>query len=202
MMIDPKRNVNGDKRRRESGTWTGVTGVSRERARRVLHNSIRYPRVPHPIPVQSSPRRRPHTPDRPRIHPPLSHSLSHPLPGQLEPRSGLTFGMTTPTSSATTPSPTMAYLHTTPISLVATIDSGDNDATEREARQQAIRKFLARAEISKVNLILLCLGVLVRVEYSTMIRVFWHVWPVEGTDFFSLFTQCPSTPHRRSPIRL
>jgi hypothetical protein len=63
--------------------------------------------------------------------------------------------MTTPTSSATTPSPTMAYLHTTPVSLVATIDSADNDATEREARQQAIRNFLARAEISKVSLILL-----------------------------------------------
>jgi len=48
----------------------------------------------------------------------------------------------------------MAYLHTTPVSLVATLDSGDNDATEREARQQAIRKFLARAEISKVSLTL------------------------------------------------
>jgi len=45
----------------------------------------------------------------------------------------------------------MTYLHTTPVSLAATIDSGDNDATEREARQQAIRKFLARAEISKVS---------------------------------------------------
>ena len=66
--------------------------------------------------------------------------------------------MTTPTSSATTPSPTMGYLHTSPLSLAATIDSGDNDAIEREARQQAIRKFLARAEISKVSLILLCLG--------------------------------------------
>ena len=64
----------------------------------------------------------------------------------------------TTTSSATTPSPTMAFLHTTPISLAAAIDSGDSDAAEREARQQAIRKFLARAEISKVSLILVCLG--------------------------------------------
>ena len=132
----------------------------RERARRVLHNSIRYPRVPHSTP--STPRldvaRTP--PDRPRLHPLLIHSLPHPLPGQLEPRLGLTCGMTTSTSSATTPSPTMAYLHTTPVSLVATLDSGDDDATEREARQQAIRKFLARAEISKVSLVLLYLGVL------------------------------------------
>lgn len=153
-------NLNGDKPRRESGTWTGVTGVGRERARRVLHNSIRYPRVPHSTP--STPRldvaRTP--PDRPRIHPLLIHSLPRPLPGQLEPGLGLTCAMTTPTSSATTPSPTMAYLHTTPVSLVATLDSGDNDATEREARQQAIRKFLARAEISKVSLVLLCLGFL------------------------------------------
>jgi hypothetical protein len=107
--------------------------------------------------------------------------------------------MTTPTSSATTPSPTMAYLHTTPVSLVATIDSGDNDATEREARQQAIRKFLARAEISKVSLLLLCLGVLLRVEYSTMIRVLWHVWLIGGTDVLFIYTKFldfpPCAPH-------
>jgi hypothetical protein len=45
----------------------------------------------------------------------------------------------------------MAFLRTSPVSLVATIGSTDIDATEREARQQAIQKFLARAEISKVN---------------------------------------------------
>jgi hypothetical protein len=153
-----RRKLNGDKPRRESGTWTGVTGVSRERARRVLHNSIRYPRVPHSTPVHSSPRRRPHPP-RPTPHTSTPHPLPFPSsPGRPEPRLGPTCAMTTPTSSATTPSPTMAFLHTTPVSLVATIDSGDNDATEREARQQAIRKFLARAEISKVSLILLSLG--------------------------------------------
>jgi hypothetical protein len=59
----------------------------------------------------------------------------------------------------------MAFLHTTPVSLVATIGPGDIDATEREARQQAIRRFLARAEISKVSSILLCLGGMVRVEF-------------------------------------
>lgn len=80
----------------------------------------------------------------------------------------------------------MAYLHTTPLSLAATIDSGDIDATEREARQQAIRKFLARAEISKVSLILLCLRVMVRVVYSTMIRVLWHV-RLLGARFFFLY---------------
>src|SRR5713226_4592605 len=71
-MIDPKRKLNGDKppERRESGTWTGV---SRKRARRVLHNSIRYPRVPHPSPVltlSSTP------PPRPTPH----TSTPHPLP--------------------------------------------------------------------------------------------------------------------------
>ncbi|KAN0120788.1 hypothetical protein V8E52_004057 [Russula decolorans] len=56
----------------------------------------------------------------------------------------------------------MAYLHTTPVSLVSTIDSGDNDATERETRQQAIRKFLARAEISKLTR-----GLRARLSYAT-----------------------------------
>lgn len=60
--------------------------------------------------------------------------------------------MTAPTSSATTPSPPIAFLHPSPVSLVAAIDSGNVDAIEREARQQAIQKFLARAEISKVSL--------------------------------------------------
>jgi hypothetical protein len=60
--------------------------------------------------------------------------------------------MTTPTSSTTTASPPMAFLHTPPVSLVATIGPTDIDATEREARQQAIQKFLARAEISRVSI--------------------------------------------------
>lgn len=88
----------------------------------------------------------------------------------------------------------MAFLHTTPVSLVAAIDSGDNDAAEREARQQAIRKFMARAEISKVSLTLLYLRVLVRVEYSTMIRELWHIWSIEGTDFFFIYTKSPDFP--------
>jgi len=51
----------------------------------------------------------------------------------------------------------MAYLHPSPLSLVTTIGPGNIDATEREARSQAIQKFLARAEISKVSIALLCL---------------------------------------------
>jgi hypothetical protein len=58
----------------------------------------------------------------------------------------------------------MAYLHTSPLSLVATIGSGNIDATEREVRQQAIHKFLARAEISKVSIALLLLLSMGRVE--------------------------------------
>jgi len=64
----------------------------------------------------------------------------------------------------------MALLHTTPVPLVATIGSGDVDATEREARKQAVQKFLARAEISKVSLTLLCRGYGTR-RVSIMIRV-------------------------------
>ncbi|KAH9953876.1 hypothetical protein BC827DRAFT_1273093 [Russula dissimulans] len=70
--------------------------------------------------------------------------------------------MTTPTSSATTPSPQMALLHTTPVPLVATINSGNVDATEREARKQAVQKFLARAEISKLTR-----GLRARLSYAT-----------------------------------
>lgn len=77
-MIDPKRKLNGDKLRRQSGTWSGVTGVSRERARRVLHNSIRYPRVPHPSPhldVARTPQTDPYT------------STPQPLPFLFSPQS-------------------------------------------------------------------------------------------------------------------
>ncbi|KAI9509834.1 hypothetical protein F5148DRAFT_695498 [Russula earlei] len=70
--------------------------------------------------------------------------------------------MTTPTSSATTPSPQMAVLHTTPVSMVAALSSGDVDATEREARKQAVQKFLARAEISKLTR-----GLRARLSYAT-----------------------------------
>lgn len=90
--------------------------------------------------------------------------------------------MTTTTSSATTPSPPMAFLHTTPVSLVATIGSGDIDATEREARQQAIRRFLARAEISKVSLILLCLAVWYASTFCDDPRIIARIAP-RGHDF-------------------
>ena len=45
----------------------------------------------------------------------------------------------------------MVFLHANPVSVVAVMSSGEIDATEREARQRAIQKFLARAEISKVS---------------------------------------------------
>jgi len=64
--------------------------------------------------------------------------------------------MATSILSTTTPSLTMAFFHTTPVSLVATLGSSDIDTTEHKDRQQAIWKFLAHAEISKMSLILLC----------------------------------------------
>jgi hypothetical protein len=59
----------------------------------------------------------------------------------------------------------MAFLHTPPISLVATLGSGDMDAKDRDARQAAIQKFLARAEVSKVSLTHLLAGGTIRVEF-------------------------------------
>ncbi|KAH9052883.1 hypothetical protein EDB83DRAFT_1176570 [Lactarius deliciosus] len=70
--------------------------------------------------------------------------------------------MTTPTSTATTPSPPMAFLHANPVSVVAAMGSAEIDATERDARQRAIQKFLARAEISKLTR-----GLRARLSYAT-----------------------------------
>jgi hypothetical protein len=147
----------------------------RREARRVLHNSIRYPRVPHPSPgsLTLNVARTPQAYSAP-IHPPTTPTfLFISSPGHFEPLLGLMYAMTS-TSTSSTPSPQMAFLHTTPVSLVA-IGSGDTGATEREARQQAIRKFLARAEISKVSLLLLLPGGYGTRRVSAMIRVSWHV---------------------------
>lgn len=58
--------------------------------------------------------------------------------------------MATPASSATSPSPPMAYLsHTPPIPQATT--SAAADVHERDQRQKAVQKFLARAEISMVS---------------------------------------------------
>jgi hypothetical protein len=69
----------------------------------------------------------------------------------------------------------MAFLHTPPVSLVATVGSGDIDVADREARQRAIQKFLARAEISKVSVILRWVLSMERVQSPVMIRVSSHV---------------------------
>ena len=63
----------------------------------------------------------------------------------------------------------MAFLHANPVSVIAAMGSSEIDATEREARQRAIQKFLARAEISKVSQTLASSGT-IRVEESGMIR--------------------------------
>lgn len=86
--------------------------------------------------------------------------------------------MTTPTSTATTPSPPMAFLHANPVSVVAAMGPIDIDATDREARQRAIQKFLARAEISKVSYTLA--PCTIRVEDSAMIRLVSCAGPYEG----------------------
>ncbi|TFK40440.1 hypothetical protein BDQ12DRAFT_697788 [Crucibulum laeve] len=58
--------------------------------------------------------------------------------------------MATPSSSATSPSPPMAYLSHAPGPLQQP-PSTQNDAHEREHRKKAVQKFLARAEISMVT---------------------------------------------------
>ncbi|PFH48776.1 hypothetical protein AMATHDRAFT_149124 [Amanita thiersii Skay4041] len=58
--------------------------------------------------------------------------------------------MATPSSSATSPSPPMAYLTHTPTPLHLST-SAPPDALEREHRKKAVQKFLARAEISMVT---------------------------------------------------
>ena len=58
--------------------------------------------------------------------------------------------MATPSSSATSPSPPMAYLHHIPGAQQA-LHSGVPDTLERDQRKQAIDKFLARAEIAMVS---------------------------------------------------
>ena len=87
--------------------------------------------------------------------------------------------MTTPSSSMTTPSPPMAFLHANPVSVVAAMASNEIDATEREARQRAIQKFLARAEISMVSQTL-APSDMIRVEGSAMIRLISRAVPYEG----------------------
>ncbi|KAI0267644.1 hypothetical protein BC834DRAFT_968586 [Gloeopeniophorella convolvens] len=70
--------------------------------------------------------------------------------------------MTTPASSATTPSPPMAFLQANPVSLMTGSTVSDIGANEREERQRAIQKFLARAEISKLTR-----GLRARLSYAT-----------------------------------
>ncbi|RDB26379.1 hypothetical protein Hypma_006752 [Hypsizygus marmoreus] len=58
--------------------------------------------------------------------------------------------MATPSSSATSPSPPMTYLQHPPAPSQPTT-SASADPLEREQRQKAVQKFLARAEISMVT---------------------------------------------------
>ncbi|KAK7436988.1 hypothetical protein VKT23_006726 [Stygiomarasmius scandens] len=58
--------------------------------------------------------------------------------------------MATPSSSATSPSPPMAFLQ--PVSATSsTLSSSQADAIERENRKKAVQKFLTRAELSNVT---------------------------------------------------
>ncbi|TFK74169.1 hypothetical protein BDN72DRAFT_103161 [Pluteus cervinus] len=58
--------------------------------------------------------------------------------------------MATPSSSATSPSPPMAFMQHTPVMSQASILSS-TPAREREQRKKAVEKFLARAELSMVT---------------------------------------------------
>ncbi|KAI0052270.1 hypothetical protein FA95DRAFT_1580129 [Auriscalpium vulgare] len=70
--------------------------------------------------------------------------------------------MTTPSSSTTTPSPPMAFLQAKPLAGAAPALQNDIDAAEREERQRAVQKLLARAEISKLTR-----GLRARLSYAT-----------------------------------
>lgn len=60
--------------------------------------------------------------------------------------------MATPASSATTPSPPLAYLQPVVDAAAAVAATSPNSsATEQESRQHAISKIMARAEFSKVS---------------------------------------------------
>ncbi|KDR76134.1 hypothetical protein GALMADRAFT_462491 [Galerina marginata CBS 339.88] len=58
--------------------------------------------------------------------------------------------MATPSSSATSPSPPMPYLHHGPPSQQGSMSSA-TDAVEQEQRKKAVQKFLARAEVAMVT---------------------------------------------------
>jgi hypothetical protein len=58
--------------------------------------------------------------------------------------------METPSSSTTTPSPLLGYLRPEPAPSSSRITDGSVDMAEVEERQQAVQKFLAGAEMSKV----------------------------------------------------
>ncbi|KAH9928399.1 uncharacterized protein B0H18DRAFT_1001132 [Fomitopsis serialis] len=58
--------------------------------------------------------------------------------------------MATPSSSATTPSPQLAYMQPhTPVAPATPATNGVS-AADKEERERAVQKFLARAEIGKV----------------------------------------------------
>lgn len=58
--------------------------------------------------------------------------------------------METPSSSTTTPSPLLGYLRPEPVPSPSKIVNGSVDMSEVQERQQAVQKFLASAEMSKV----------------------------------------------------
>ncbi|PPR03901.1 hypothetical protein CVT24_008093 [Panaeolus cyanescens] len=81
--------------------------------------------------------------------PPSGTATSYPLSSSTSSEYTLNAFMATPSSSATSPSPPMAYLAPGPGSQQS--DSASSDTLEREQRQKAVKKFLARAEISMVT---------------------------------------------------
>ena len=62
----------------------------------------------------------------------------------------LSIHMDTPSSSTTTPSPLLGYLRPEPGPSSSKIVNGSVDMAEAQERQQAVQKFLAGAEMSKV----------------------------------------------------
>ncbi|KAK7682648.1 hypothetical protein QCA50_014448 [Cerrena zonata] len=70
--------------------------------------------------------------------------------------------MTTPSSSTTTPSPQLRYMQSGAVSPPQPVPSNGVESNDREERELAVQKFLARAELSKLTR-----GLRTRLSYAT-----------------------------------
>ena len=106
-----------------------------------------------PTPSAAPSSQRPAIP-APRLPTSCSTSVCFDSSSLTTPASNVSFAlstyMETPSSSTTTPSPLLGYLRPEPVPSSSKVANGPVDMGEVQERQQAIQKFLAGAEMSKV----------------------------------------------------